>query len=179
MPDLRSRFLTYGLRSKPAGNEKSDTTRNRGSQSSSNGLIPWVLDGISTIRAPHGYFKHFYILSVLSSIFWGVQILNHGIVLTSIASMGDYGNPTTSMPIDRIILLWTFLLIQGVRRWIESAFVTKTSASEMWFVHYLLGMGFYLILGIAIWIEGAGEPVFAVSVSGLSRPQTARPGTIG
>ena len=29
----------------------------------------------------------------------------------------------------------------------------------MWFVHWLLGIAFYLAVGVSVWIEGAGKPV--------------------
>lgn len=62
-----------------------------------------------------------------------------------------------TMSMDQIVLLWSLLLLQGIRRMVESVYVTKTSASSMWFLHYLLGIGFYLIIGVAVWIEGARE----------------------
>ena len=34
----------------------------------------------------------------------------------------------------------------------------KPSTSKMWFVHWLLGIAFYLAVGVSVWIEGAGEP---------------------
>ena len=62
-----------------------------------------------------------------------------------------------SMSMNQITLLWSLMLIQGIRRLVESVFVMKTSVSNMWFLHYLLGIGFYLIMGVAVWIEGAGK----------------------
>lgn len=38
----------------------------------------------------------------------------------------------------------------------------KPSASKMWFVHWLLGIAFYVTVGIAVWIEGAGMPAIEV-----------------
>lgn len=124
-----------------------------------------LLDGFGSMQAPHGYFKHFYILSVLSSIFWGYQILSHGLIMKCVAGMVNQGSSLSSMSVNRMALLWSFLMLQGVRRLMESLFITKTSASKMWFVHYLLGMGFYLVMGIAVWIEGAGklDPILAPS----------------
>lgn len=72
--------------------------------------------------------------------------------------MADRSGSSKSMSINQIFLLWSFMLLQGIRRLLESMFVTKTSASKMWIVHYVLGIGFYMIMGVAIWIEGAGRP---------------------
>ena len=137
---------------------KSDEANSIDSKRPSTGLIPSILDKISNVQAPHGYFKHFYICSVLSSVFWAFQILNKGDILRSVASMTDSSGSAKSMSINQIFLLWSFMFLQGIRRLIESVFVTKNSASKMWFVHYVLGIGFYMVMGITIWIEGSGRP---------------------
>ena len=124
---------------------------------SSTGLISAILDAAGNVQAPHGYFKHFYIFSVLSSVFWGIQILSQGNILLSVASMTDSSGSSESMSMNQIFLLWSFMLLQGIRRLFESIFVTKTSASKMWIVHYVLGLGFYMVMGVAVWIEGAGR----------------------
>ena len=151
MPELRSRFLAYGLRATPAKIDQ------RYGPEPSKGLVARLLDSFGSIQAPHGYFKHFYILSVLSSIFWGYQISSHGFIMKHVAGTVNQDSSSSSMSIDRVALLWSFLMLQGVRRLIETILMTKTSASKMWFAHYLLGMGFYLVMGIAVWIEGAGK----------------------
>ena len=61
------------------------------------------------------------------------------------------------MSIDQIVLTWSLMSIQGVRRLLESSLLAKSSESKMWFVHWLLGIAFYLAVGISVWIEGAGE----------------------
>ena len=159
MPDLRSRFLKYGLRATPADTPQGEVTKPSSTERSSKGLLVTFLDKMGRIQVPHGYFKHFYVVSVLSSVFWGMQILSQGSVLKTLASMTDSGGSTMSMSmsIDQIILMWTLLLLQGIRRLGESIYVTKTSTSSMWFLHYLLGVGFYLIMGISVWIEGASR----------------------
>ena len=86
--------------------------------------------------------------------------------------MTDSSGSAKSMSINRIFLLWLFMLLQGIRRLLESVFVTKTSASKMWIVHYVLGIGFYMIMGITIWIEGAGRPGLPCP---YAKSQTARP----
>ena len=158
IPDLRSRFLKYGLRATPVDARKNHGGNSTHSKPSSAGLIPSILDMVGNIQAPHGYFKHFYVFSVLSSIFWAFQILNKGNILRNIGSMTDGSGSTKSMSINQVFLLWSFMLLQGIRRLLESVFVTKMSTSKMWIVHYVLGIGFYMIMGISIWIEGAGRP---------------------
>ena len=58
---------------------------------------------------------------------------------------------------DQIVLVWSLMTVQGVRRLFESYFVTKHSESRMWFVHWYMGVAFYLAMGVAIWIEGASK----------------------
>lgn len=59
------------------------------------------------------------------------------------------------MSVDQVIVAWSFMIIQGVRRLLESS-VTKPSSSTMFFAHWLLGIAFYLAMGVSIWIEGIG-----------------------
>lgn len=54
---------------------------------------------------------------------------------------------------------WGLMLLQGVRRMLESNAYTSASISTMWFAHWLLGLVFYLTINVAVWIEGpAGTP---------------------
>lgn len=48
------------------------------------------------------------------------------------------------------------MLIQGVRRLNECLSFSKPSSSKMWFVHWFAGIGFYLAVTVAVWIEGTG-----------------------
>ena len=60
------------------------------------------------------------------------------------------------MSADQVLLTWSLMAIQGFRRLMESITLARPSKSKMWFVHWLLGVSFYLAIGIAVWIEGAG-----------------------
>ena len=59
------------------------------------------------------------------------------------------------MTVDQVALAWSLMTIQGIRRLLESVFLIKASTSKMWFVHWLLGIGFYLSFSVTLWIEGA------------------------
>ena len=144
------------------GNSEGRGTQHTSAERPPKGITQNALDSISSIQAPHGYFVHFYIFSVLLSLFWGIQILCRGSLLGSIANRAGQGHNAESMSLERIILLWALFLIQGARRLAETILVMRTSASSMWFVHYLLGMGFYFIMSVAIWIEGAGKAVLPI-----------------
>lgn len=60
------------------------------------------------------------------------------------------------MSVEQAILAWTIMLIQGTRRLLESFVMIKSSRSDMFFAHWLLGILFYLAVGVSVWIEGIG-----------------------
>ena len=60
------------------------------------------------------------------------------------------------MTMDQVVLAWSLVTIQGVRRLLETSLLIQSSATKMLFVHWLLGIAFYLALGVSCWIEGAG-----------------------
>jgi 3-oxo-5-alpha-steroid 4-dehydrogenase 3 len=105
---------------------------------------------------PHSYFTQFYIASVLSSAFWGLQLFFRGCVFQAIASRVSEEHRLESMSLTQIMICWLLLAMQGSRRLWECFVFAKPSTSKMWFVHWLLGLGFYLAAGVAIWIEGSG-----------------------
>lgn len=65
------------------------------------------------------------------------------------------------MTVDQVVLCWSLVTVQGVRRLLETSFLGSSSRSKMWFIHWLLGISFYLALGVSCWIEGAGMPRFS------------------
>ncbi len=119
-------------------------------------LLDKILDRLESLQVPHAYFLHFYIVSVVTSLFWGTQILMRGSILRVLIEHEPTGLRTT-MPMDRIIVTWALMSVQGVRRLVESTTLARASSSKMWFVHWTLGIGFYLAIGVAVWIEGAGR----------------------
>lgn len=58
------------------------------------------------------------------------------------------------MTLEQVYLVWFLMLLQGVRRLVESYTYTSTSKSGMWFGHWILGLAFYIAINIAVWIEG-------------------------
>ncbi|KAF1999812.1 hypothetical protein P154DRAFT_546128 [Amniculicola lignicola CBS 123094] len=129
-PALNARFLAYGSRAtspKTAPKTAPQTTpappdTPRPATSS----LGQLLDYLSTFRVPHGFFAHFYVLSVACSVFWA-WCRGH--------------------------VIWFLMLVQGVRRLFESYPPDPKSKSQMWIGHYLLGLLFYATINIAVWIE--------------------------
>lgn len=115
-----------------------------------------LLDYLATYQVPHSYFTHFYIVAVMSSVFWGVQILVKGTAVRALASYSLSKSPEKSMTMEQVFLAWSLMAVQGVRRLYESITLVKPSSAKMWFMHWFIGIAFYLAVGVAVWIEGVG-----------------------
>ncbi|KAF2805131.1 uncharacterized protein BDZ99DRAFT_511210 [Mytilinidion resinicola] len=157
VPALSDRFLAYGSRS-----ARSPAPRNAPT------VLARVLDHLTTYRVPHLYFAHFYILSILSSLFWAHQIWTRGPGFELLATFVPEDSPTMTLP--QIYMVWALMLLQGVRRLLECLVSASNSMSTMWIGHYILGHLFYLAVNISIWIEGV-QAIRAPSPS--SHPQPA------
>lgn len=65
------------------------------------------------------------------------------------------------MVADQTILVWALMSVQGTRRLLESMTFGTPSKSKMFIAHWLLGITFYLVMGVAVWVEGIGIEVLA------------------
>lgn len=117
------------------------------------GWIEQTLDYLAELRVPHEWFLHFYVVSVACSLFWAVQIISKTSLVVALCRNSRSGG---TMSMNQIVLTWSLMAAQGVRRLIESITLGKASASKMWFVHWILGTVFYVAMSVAVWIEGAG-----------------------
>ncbi|PYH95017.1 3-oxo-5-alpha-steroid 4-dehydrogenase [Aspergillus ellipticus CBS 707.79] len=149
---LHSRFIPYGARAtSTAGSESPPPPA-----SSTKFPAARALDYATSLRVPHSYFTQFYIVSVLASILWAAQLLCHGAAFQALATRISPDHLQRSMSVQQVFLCWAFMLIQGGRRLYECNAFFKPSSSRMWFVHWVVGLAFYLAVSIAVWIEGAG-----------------------
>ena len=154
MPDtLRARFVTYGARATSTTVDSEPLARPDAPDRS---RVQLALDRLASLRVPHSYFTHFYVASVLSSLFWAFQLLSRGPAFQAIATRIGPQHLEKSMSIHQVLLCWALMLVQGIRRLHESRIFSKPSSSRMWFVHWLLGLAFYLAATVAVWIEGTG-----------------------
>ncbi len=145
IPALRDRFLAYGPRDPSPGTKRRLYEKQAFHQR--------FLDYVASLRVPHSWFTHFYMVSVMSSMVWLQQLYTRGPLLQNFLS--SHLTKTASMSFNQLVLCWTLLTIQGSRRLYESTILAKPSQSEMWVGHYLLGLLHYMAMGVAIWIEGA------------------------
>ncbi|OGE58488.1 hypothetical protein PENARI_c001G11252 [Penicillium arizonense] len=154
---LRDRFLVYGPRATSISTSSDQSAAARAQPAGEGkGAGRGILDYMATWQVPHSYFKQFYIASLLSSVFWAAQLLSRGVVFQAIATRVNEEHRQQSMSMTQLIICWILLAMQGSRRLWECINFSKPSSSQMWVVHWVLGLGFYLAAGVAIWIEGSG-----------------------
>lgn len=146
IPDLKKRFLDYGARSHLS-------TKN---QAVASGLPQWlriqvdpVLDWLGTLTVPHSWFTHFYICSTACSAAW-LLLLSRTM---NISNLGTEPKLLIITEQGRALLALGLLQMQGLRRLYECLFVAKPSSSKMWVGHYAIGLAFYIVTNVAVWIE--------------------------
>ncbi|KAI9844196.1 MAG: hypothetical protein M1838_002299, partial [Thelocarpon superellum] len=102
------------------------------------------------------WFIHFYIVSVSLSLFWALQYIYLGRTLQGIYGMrhGRRADAGPGMDLHQVVLTWLLMTFQGARRLSECIAFGRPSQSKMWVVHWLLGIGFYIAMSMAVWVEG-------------------------
>ncbi|KAK0623428.1 hypothetical protein B0T14DRAFT_427666 [Immersiella caudata] len=149
--EARSLLADYGARKAPGQQQGQQTPEGKQGQ---DWLVRLVAAVTSWGQVPHSWFNAFYGLSVACSIFWLVQFLGNGSILKAIA-LRQADTPEPSATRTQVAAVWGMMLLQGARRIYEHAVVMRPSKSTIWFVHWFLGLGFYLVLSVAIWVEGS------------------------
>jgi 3-oxo-5-alpha-steroid 4-dehydrogenase 3 len=157
IPSFRQHIMNYGSRAAPPETSASKTSRNQPTS---------LFQYIAAYQVPHTWFTHYYVVSVASSLFWAFQIYTRGSVLEL---LGSYSKPASeTMTFNQVFLAWLLMAIQGIRRLAESLILTKPSQSKMWFGLWLLGIAYYIFMGISVWIEGIGKSTDQSSSSRLT-----------
>jgi hypothetical protein len=148
--DIKQLFIAYGSRTSSA----SQRIESRVVQPSS--ILKFASCIASSGRVPHSWFTSFYITSTACSIFWAVQYLLDGRVFRFVTSRQATAQHS-STPLGRTKFVWAIFALHGTRRLLEHLWVMRASASDMWLPHWLFGISFYLVMSVAIWIEGSGK----------------------
>lgn len=144
IPSFHQKIMNYGSR----GISSPSTTKTSKSNTTS------LFGHIAAFQVPHTWFTHFYVVSVASSLFWAQQIYTRGAAFEYLASSS---NTSSGMTINQVFLAWLFMALQGSRRLYESITLTKPSASKMWVGLWVIGIAYYIFIGITVWIEGIGK----------------------
>jgi 3-oxo-5-alpha-steroid 4-dehydrogenase 3 / polyprenol reductase len=146
IPPLRQWFISYGARSVAASPVGATLHENSSKSTSFSALA-------AKMQVPHSWFTHYYITSVLSSIFWAAQLLTSGFAFRFVASFSTR-DTQASMTMNQVILVWMMMMLQGCRRLYECITLLKPSVSKMPISSWALGIAFYLAVGISVWVEG-------------------------
>lgn len=157
---VRSNLMDYGARksSDIEGTKKIDKTNTGKEQKEDSEDVLAKL--IKATQVPHSWFWHFYAFSVLGSAFWAWQFATQGRVMRALIGGQDQGKAVKAADSDalgRIVVAWVMMAVQGSRRLYECVAVTKPGSSPMLAVHWLLGLIFYGVMGVSIWIESSGK----------------------
>jgi 3-oxo-5-alpha-steroid 4-dehydrogenase 3 len=106
---------------------------------------------LADVTVPHSWFIHFYTLSIAACLFWlgqiGAQQPGHIFLL---AYTKEPANP---VPAVQVIVAWLALLLLSIRRYLECQ-EAEPSKSRMFFGHWIMGLLFYAVTSVAVWIEG-------------------------
>lgn len=147
VPALREQILDYGNRStkasKPATNAPNHKTTS-------------LLEHIAAFQVLHTCFTHFYAFSIAESAFWGYQIVTRGRAFQFLASLSQQSGSTT-ITANQASLGWILLTFQGTRRLYECITLARPSQAKMWIGLYGLGVAYYAVMGVTVWIEGICE----------------------
>ncbi|KAL2753396.1 hypothetical protein ACRALDRAFT_1077523 [Sodiomyces alcalophilus JCM 7366] len=161
--DARRALLDYGPRavqpSSSGGDDDATAKEGRpATAASGNGLESILVRALALLgHTPHAWFRHFYVASVASSAFWAGQFFVGGSVLRTLATwQAGRTSSSASLSLEQVVSVWGLMALQGVRRLYECTVVMRPSAqSKMLSIHWLLGLAFYLNMGIAVWVEGS------------------------
>jgi 3-oxo-5-alpha-steroid 4-dehydrogenase 3 len=148
IPAFADRFLAYGAR---ARRQTTGTHGKRGSVDHHQQSVgTQLLDYLATFTVPHSWFTHFYLLSLVCSL----------TTLSTFYYHEYYHEATVKQTpnLETAAFCAHLMLLQGLRRLLECVYVTRDSASRMWMGHYAIGMAFYIVTNMAIWIEQLCQP---------------------
>lgn len=157
---VRSNLMDYGARKSPGTEETKKTGKTDSGKERKEDSEDMLARLIKAMQVPHSWFWHFYAVSVLGSAFWASQYATQGRVMRVLAggqSQGKTGEAADPDALGRVVVAWVMMALQGSRRLYECVAVTKPGSSPMLAVHWLLGLMFYSVMGVSIWIESSGK----------------------
>lgn len=176
----RKLLLNYGPRrahratppTAAAGDSDASGRQRMGERDGGEGALFKAVRKLTSLgQIPHSWFFTYYAVYLACAHFWAVQYYQQDDNrLRSLARRQvqvTAGSPT--MAGGQVVFVWCMMLLQAWRRLYECFAVMKPSKSTMWFVHWVMGLGFYLGVSVAIWIEGSCKP-YRLSVSTLENP---------
>lgn len=147
IPALRKPFVHYGARREAQGPIQRESESRKGAFDS-------LLSLAGKLQVPHSWFTYYYVLSVLSSLFWAWQITTRGAVFIFLVRHTRW-NRNGSMSINQVVMTCGFLFLHSCRRLYESVAFAKPSRAMVSIIPYTVaGVAFYIFIGVAVWVEG-------------------------
>lgn len=144
--------MDYGARA--SGQDASHIKRRSVIGDPVNNFLGWL----ASIQVPHGWFTSFYVTLEVLLAFWAFEYLSRGYAFSWIvrgsAAKGKDDRANAGMTLERVVLTWTLMSIQGARRLYECLAFAKPSQAKMWVGHWIFGITFYAAMSVAIWVEG-------------------------
>lgn len=174
----RRALLTYGARNEVAGKE----TKANGEQEKSGVLETLLAKLAKYTEIPHSAFWHFYVLSATCSALWAWQFVTKGTLMrflvekqiTIAGSSLPSSNAAKAADLGRVFAAWAMLALQGLRRLYECMYVLKAGKSGMLLAHWLVGVVFYLLMSVAVWIDHAGKLCCVLMVKQLAHTRRSQ-----
>ncbi|KAM7204054.1 hypothetical protein V8F20_003752 [Naviculisporaceae sp. PSN 640] len=83
------------------------------------------------------------------------MIASKQVALSTSTSTDDTYTAMVTVTQAQLFLAWGMMFLQASRRIYEHMTIIKPSRSTMWVVHWVLGLGFYVVTNVAVWVEGS------------------------
>jgi len=147
IPSFRANIMNYGPRNTTSSKNASVAHKQQPKT-----LLARLFYFVASLQVPHSWFTHYYIVSVASSLFWAFQLYTRGSAYQLLAFYSKERN--VSMTCNQVFLAWLFMAFQGTRRLYESFTFTKSTGSKMWAGLWVIGIAYYVVMGMSVWIEG-------------------------
>ncbi|TVY54724.1 Polyprenol reductase [Lachnellula cervina] len=168
LPSWRDNIMNYGSRG--SKDSDSESKLKKPSNALNQSTLTKAVEKLALYQVPHPWFTHFYLVSVASSAFWGYQIFTGGRIVKVLAARAAGGRGMTA---NQVVLVWALMGVQGSRRLHESLSLTKASKSKMWVGLWVIGIAYYIFMGVSVWIEGSAvlsDPRPITSLLEFSKP---------
>ncbi|CAK7238740.1 MAG: hypothetical protein STHCBS139747_000158 [Sporothrix thermara] len=130
-----------------------------------------IATAVSYLQVPHSWFSGFYVFYLACSTYWAAQWWSwqHGqpgsrapdslfglIVASQQASdLALQPMPATSMALVQVYAALVLEALQACRRLYEHLCVFQPSKAKMNAAHFVLGLMYYAIMSVAVWVEGS------------------------
>ncbi|EPE07267.1 3-oxo-5-alpha-steroid 4-dehydrogenase [Ophiostoma piceae UAMH 11346] len=168
-------LLDYGARD-PKIQEATDRKNDSTARLEPDMLERFVAAVVARLQVPHGWFVSFYVFYLVAAAFWAVQWWSWEPYNDSTADSS--GNllgwivrgqqradvatataaataPQPSMALIQVYVAFGLEFLQGSRRLYEHLYVMKPSSSKMNAAQFILGLAYYAIMSVAVWVEGS------------------------